>query len=250
MDFLDKGKAFEQSKTQEEGKASEQGKAVPEPTIRRLPVYHSFLVRLKEKGRDVVSCTHIADDLKLDPTQVRKDLAFTGIAGKPKVGYLVNELMQSIEHFLGWDNVNDAFLVGAGHLGTALLGYPGFATHGVNIVAAFDNDPIKIGRTVHGKMVLDVTKLPDLVQRMHVKIGIITTPGQMAQSVADLMTTAGIIAIWNFTTTRLDVPEGVIVETDQLFGSLAILSSKLVERIKSDKEQCHGSSNGEAGQAS
>src|SRR6266571_192797 len=99
------------------------GLSIPEPSLRRLPQYHHYLVDLQSKGVHLVSCSTIGRDLKCVPVQVRKDLQFTGITGKPKVGYAVAELVIAIETFLGWNNVNEAFLVGAGNLGTAILGH-------------------------------------------------------------------------------------------------------------------------------
>lgn len=202
-------------------------RVAPEPTLRRLPSYHRFLLYLQREGRDVVSCTHIASDLGLDPTQVRKDLAVTGIVGKPRVGYAVPVLIEAIESFLGWGNVQEAFLVGAGSLGTALLGYEGFKGLGLNIIAAFDVAEEKIGHNLHGKAIMPLSKLPDLAARMHIHLGIIATPAEGAQQVADLMLEGGIRALWNFAPVSLKVPTGVIVEDVQLASSLAVLSSKL-----------------------
>lgn len=207
-------------------------KVAPEPTLRRLPSYHSFLKHLAGEGRRLVSCTHIAHEFSLDATQVRKDLAVTGIVGKPKVGYEVPQLLEAIEQFLGWDNTREAFLVGAGSLGTALLGYDGFKDHGLDIVAAFDLDPDKIGTRIHDKHVVSLHKLPDLAQRMHIHLGVITTPAAAAQQVADLMVEGDMRAIWNFAPVSLKVPPGVIVENVQLSSSLAVLSSKLAEALR------------------
>ena len=123
-----------------------------------------------------VSCTDIGAELKLDPTQVRKDLEAAGIAGRPRIGYATAAVMEGIEGFLGWKKVNEAFLVGAGSMGSALLGYRKFEECGLKIVAAFDSDPAKIGQKIHGKHVLPLEKLADLARRMHVLIGIITVP--------------------------------------------------------------------------
>ena len=208
----------------------------PLPSIKRLPIYLNMLRLMQVKGRPVVSCTHIADDLHLDPTQVRKDLAITGIIGRPKVGYQVPELIQSIESFLGWKNVNEAFLVGAGSLGSALLGYDGFEHLGLKITAAFDSHPEKIGKIVHGHEVLSLDQLPSLAARMHVHIGVLTVPAGAAQSVADVLIGSGLRAIWNFTATRLDAPPDTIVENVELASSLAVLSSKLEATLKNKKK--------------
>ena len=198
----------------------------PVPTLRRLPTYHHYLLRLREQGRPFVSCTLIAEDLKLYPTQVRKDLAVTGIVGKPKIGYSVDELIDSIESFLSWNDHHSAFLVGVGGLGSALIGYPGFERYGFDIVAGFDIDAKKVGTTIHGKRILDVDKLPGLAARMHVHLGIMAVPAATAQVIADIMVRGGIRAIWNFAPIGLKVPEGVVVHNEDLAASLAVFLQK------------------------
>lgn len=211
-------------------------KNAPLPSVKRLPLYLNTLQVLQESGRDVVSCTHIAEFLKLDSTQVRKDLAITGIIGRPKIGYRVTELVEAIESFLGWRNSNEAFLVGAGNLGSALLGYGGFKRLGLNIVAAFDNSPARIGAEVYGKKVLPLEDLPNLAGRMHVHIGILTVPAEAAQEAADVLIGSGIRAIWNFTAARLDAPREIIVENVELASSLAVLSSRLEAVLKQERK--------------
>jgi len=213
------------------------GKSAPGPTLRRLPTYHHYLKHIEGMGRDFVSCTHIANELRLDPTQVRKDIEVTGIVGKSKVGYDVAHLIRAIEEFLGWDNASDAFLAGAGSMGTALLGYKGFMNYGLNIVAAFDSDMEKVGKTIHGKEVLPMSKLTDLSRRMHVLIGIITVPASAAQQVADLMVQGGIRAIWNFAPAAINVPAEIALENVHLSSSLAVLSNKLAQILKAEHKQ-------------
>ncbi len=211
--------------------AAEKARAGNLMSVRRLPAYLNLFKQLNATGREFVSSTHIASELRLQPDQIRKDLALTGIVGKPKSGYHVPALIKAIEEFLRWDNNTDAFLVGAGNLGSALLGYQGFAQHGLSIVAAFDADPAKVGHMVQGYQILPVEKLADLAKRMHVHMGIITVPAEHSQAIADTMSFSGINAIWNFSPVNLDVPDGVIVENVDLASSLAVLSHKLVFRM-------------------
>lgn len=206
--------------------------SVPEATLRRLPSYYHYLLRLREKGQTTISAAQIGAALNVHHTQVRKDLAVTGSQGKPKVGHRVDDLIASIEEFLNWNNVSDAFLVGAGHLGTALLGYAGFERAGVRIVAAFDASPRRAGRKIQGVSVLPVEKFPDLARRMHVAIGILTVPAEDAQDVAEMMVASGIEAIWNFAPIVLDLPDAVIVENVALYSSLGVLSRRLAVRRK------------------
>ena len=205
-------------------------RAVSEPTLRRLPVYLRVLRRLDALGREWVSCTRLAEHLDRDPTQIRKDLSVTGVAGRRKVGYRVPEVIGAIEHFLGWDNRTDAFLVGAGSLGRALMGFGGFEQHGLRIVAAFDTAPEVVGTDIRDRPVFPLEKLPDLARRMHVAMGIITTPPAAAQSVSDLMILSGIRAIWNFAPVHLVVRPDVLVENEDLSAGLAVLSQRLAAR--------------------
>lgn len=205
-------------------------------SVKRMPSYLHLLRQLQESGRDIVSSNYIAEKLKLEPIQVRKDLAITGIVGKPKVGYHVPSLVQAIERFLGWNNSTDAFLVGAGNLGSALLGYPGFAKHGLNIVAAFDSDLDKTGTTVNGKEIMPLAKMPGLAKRMSVHMGIIAVPAEAAQSVADMMISAGINAIWNFAPISLDVPANVAVQNEDLSAGLAVLSIRAARAVEANKQ--------------
>jgi redox-sensing transcriptional repressor len=200
---------------------------VSEVTLRRLPAYYHFLRALRERGREVVSCSHIGAALRLDPTQVRKDLEATGVVGRPKVGYQVAPLIDAITTFLGWNNSKDALLVGVGNMGSALLGYEPMGQCGVNILAGFDTDPAKIGTTVHGKEVFALDKFTDLAGRMNVHLGIITVPAQAAQAVAQMMVDSGIRAIWNFAPTALQVPENVVVQDEDFYPGLAVLSSRM-----------------------
>lgn len=204
---------------------------IPQPSLKRLPQYHHYLVDMEAKGVSRISCSAIGRDLGLVPVQVRKDLQYTGIIGKPKTGYSVSELIQAIENFLGWNNVNEAFLVGVGNLGTALLGHERFSKFGLRIVAAFDTDPAKIGQRIHEKAVLSLDKLADLAPRMSILLGIITTPAEAAQAVADEMVKGRIQAIWNFAPVKLRVPEHIIVHNEDLYSTLASLSWKLARRL-------------------
>ena len=133
--------------------------SIPIPTVKRLPSYLRILNQRKEMGEEYISATHLAEELGLKPIQVRKDLSLTGIEGKPKVGFDIEELISSIIHTLGWDNTTDALIVGAGNLGSALACYDGFSTYGLRIVAIFDKDPGKVGGKIGSMTVLPMEKL-------------------------------------------------------------------------------------------
>ena len=126
------------------------------------------------------------------------------------------------------DNV--AVLAGVGHLGVSLLQYSRFARYGLQIVAGFDSDERKVGTTVGGRPVYHVSALPQIVRSQAIGIGILATPMDAAQKVAETMAHAGIRGIWNFTPRRLTVPDQVIVERVELAASLAMLSQRLAGR--------------------
>lgn len=208
-------------------------KPIPEPTLRRLPIYYQYLKNMHDdKQSEHISCTKIGNDLNILPIQVRKDLAITNAVGRPKLGYGVPELMGMIEDFLGWNNTTEAYLVGAGNLGAALLGYQGFREYGLDIIAAFDADESKVGAEIRGKKIIHVKKLPEMIRRMGIKIGILTVPAYCAQELADTMVKAGIHAIWNFSPVKVMVPPNVIVQHENLASSLVVLSKKLALALK------------------
>jgi redox-sensing transcriptional repressor len=212
-------------------------KAIPEPTLRRLPIYYQYLKKIQTENKsDYISCTQIGNELNMLPIQVRKDLEITEASGKPKLGYEVKELLNNIEEFLGWNNTTEAYLVGVGNLGSALLGYQGFKDYGLNIIAAFDTDESKSGKEILGRMVFPVSKLPDMIRRMGIKIGILTVPANCAQSLANTMVEAGIHAIWNFSPVKIMTPQDVIVQHENLASSLVVLSKKLAMSLKSQKQ--------------
>jgi len=199
--------------------------------IKRMPMYLRVLKRMAETT-EFASATKVAEELNLESIVVRKDLELANIQGRPGVGYPIRDLIGGIETLLGWNNISDAILVGAGSLGTAILGYQGFSNYGLNVVCAFDDDSSKAGKELHGKKVMPLESLEGLVKRLHVQIGILTVPKEAAQETADRMVKAGIKAIWNFAPVRLVVPEEVQVQNEDLAEGLAALFVKLTNRPK------------------
>jgi len=195
--------------------------------VKRMPAYLQLLRVLQAEGREFVSGTILATVHNLEPVIVRKDLAMTGAVGTPRIGFGITELITAIERFLGWDNQTKAVLVGVGSLGTALLGYHGFQNFGFRIVGAFDHDPTIIGKWVHGRKVQALDQLIPFVRRGEILLGVLTVPAQSAQETADAMVRAGIRGIWNFTPTKLQLPDAVVSQKEDLAEGLAVLSHRL-----------------------
>ena len=198
-------------------------KEISRATLKRLPTYLSYLKALPSEASANISATALAAGLHMGEVQVRKDLALVSDGGRPKIGYNREHLIADIENFLGYGNSNDAVLIGAGKLGRALLGYGGFAEYGLNIVAAFDANDTLIGTTNGGKPIMHLSRLGEVCQRYKIKIGIITVPAEYAQGVCDLLIENGILAIWNFAPKHLNVPDGILVQNENMAASLALL---------------------------
>ncbi|MDA3944436.1 MAG: redox-sensing transcriptional repressor Rex [Bacteroidetes bacterium] len=208
--------------------------AVPEPAIRRMPSYLTLLRQLRNDGLEFISAPRLAVHLDIDPTQVVKDIAYTGATGRPRIGYVVADLIEILEEFLGFNRKHEAFIIGVGFLGSALIQYQGFREAGMKIVAAFDTDKKKIGTDIAGVPVFDLAKFRDLAGRLHITIGIITTPAASAQQIADLMVGWGIKAIWNFAPVSIKVPSHVIVQNTHIYSNLAVILNKL-EQLKKEE---------------
>ncbi|MDK2981457.1 MAG: redox-sensing transcriptional repressor [Chloroflexota bacterium] len=204
---------------------------ISKQTLQRLPFYLGYLKTLDKETAETISATTIAEALSLNHVQVRKDLASVCSLGRPKIGYVTQELIGEIEHFLGYDNAESAVIVGAGKLGKALLGYRGFEDYGLNIVAAFDMDERVVGSEENSKQIFPMNKLKNLCERMKIHIGIITVPAEHAQSVCDALVDSGILAIWNFAPVHLTVPEHILVQNENMASSLAVLSKHLSQKF-------------------
>lgn len=199
---------------------------ISQATLKRLPQYLRIIKDKKNENVKNISSTEIATILRLNPIQVRKDLALVSRAdGKPGVGFNSEELIQDLEEVLNLNNITDAVIVGAGKLGQALLNYKGFENN-LNILMAFDNDKIKCDN----KKIFFIDNMESLINKNNIQIGIITVPKENAQDVCDIMVNSGIKAIWNFAPINLKVPENIAVKNEDLSTSLVILLKKLKEK--------------------
>ncbi len=201
---------------------------ISKATLARMPLYLHFLQEENSKGAQYISSTVIAQNISVSSVLVRKDLALVSSEpGRPRLGFAISRLIVDIEKFLGYDNLSDAIIVGAGGLGRAFLCYEGFKSNGLNIVAAFDISEKLIGTQVAGKEILPLSALKAFVAEHKIKIGVITVPKVAAQEVLNKMVEAGIQAIWNFAPAPLRVPKDIILKTEDLAASLAMLAGKL-----------------------
>jgi len=188
----------------------------------RLIRYYRYLSELTAKRSvETVTSAQLGAALDIDPTQVRKDFGAIGLMGISRVGYEVCEVCRAIRNVFGFNRPYSAVLVGTGHLGSALLQYKGFSRYGLRIVAAFDNDPDKIGREIAGVTVSSTRSLKAFVENHQIRMAILTTPVSVSQNLTDRLTDAGVKAIWNFSPTRLHVPPDVLIRNEHISLGLA-----------------------------
>ena len=200
--------------------------SVSKATLGRIPRYLNFLRELSPEKVPYISATAISKELNLGEVQVRKDLAMVSGAGRPRLGYETEVLIQQLEDCLGCNQVTHAVLVGAGRLGRALLQYDGFEHFGVSIKAAFDSNE-KVINLDSKTEILPMNQFESFCKEHNISLGIITVGEGSAQVVCDQMVKSGITAIWNFAPCKLQVPDSVLLQNENLALSLAHLRNRL-----------------------
>lgn len=200
---------------------------IPEPALRRLPWYLSYVKLLKTKGEKYVSSTQIANKIDVSASQIAKDLSFVNISGKTRVGYEIDELIKVLDMFLGFKKLHTAVVFGVGSLGAALLSDSGLEQYGLKIIAGFDINKSVVGTTIHDIPVYHSNDFLELNKEMKADIGILTVPSGIAQEASDYMISCGVKGVWNFTPFRIRVPEGVVLQNTSLYAHLAVMFNRL-----------------------
>jgi len=192
--------------------------------IRRLPKYHRYLSDLMDKGISRISSQELSVLTGFTASQIRQDLNNFGGFGQQGYGYNVEDLQRELGKILGLDQKYNAVIVGAGNLGQAIANYRGFEDAGFRVLSMFDRNPRVIGLKIRDIEIRDMEHIEDFIKDNDVEIGIITTPKESAQEVADIYVKAGVKGIWNFAPTDINVPDDMIIENVRLNESLFILS--------------------------
>lgn len=192
--------------------------------VRRLPKYYRYLSELKEKEIMRISSKELSKLTGFTASQIRQDLNNFGGFGQQGYGYNVEDLQVQLGKILGLDKVYETIIVGAGNLGQAIANYKGFALAGFKVTALFDKNPKMVGLNIRGIQIHDMDELEDYIENNEVEIGIICTPKEGSQEIADILVNSGIKAIWNFAPADLKVPEDVVIENVHLNESLYTLS--------------------------
>ncbi|MFM7214604.1 MAG: redox-sensing transcriptional repressor Rex [Verrucomicrobiota bacterium] len=197
---------------------------IPPKTIYRMSIYMRCLQRLKQNQIQTVSSEALASAAGVKSTQLRKDLTYFGQFGTRGLGYDVGQLSTMIGDLLGTNRLQPVVLIGAGHLGTALLSYRGFEQEGFELIAAFDAEPHRERDRPLTTPVYGMERLPRVIRDHGVKMAVLTVPAAAAQAVANQLVDAGISGILNFSPSILSVPDTVMVKNVNLAIELEHLS--------------------------
>lgn len=203
-------------------------KRIAESTVRRLSAYLRFLEEFESHGHQTISSGELAAQGGTTSAQVRKDLSFFGSFGKRGLGYSVSALSASLREILGLGRQWSVVIVGAGKIGAALAQYKGFRERGFKVVAVYDVDHARVGRTLDGIVVRDQKEMESDIARLKPQIALIAVPAEAAQTLVDRVVKSGIRAILNFAPTPLTVPAGVTLRSVNMALELEILSYALV----------------------
>jgi redox-sensing transcriptional repressor len=187
-------------------------KRVPDIVVARLPLYLRALSAMQHSGKEFTSSQEMAGWLGISSAQIRKDLSHFGEFGKQGTGYSVAGLQEKLRQILNIEQEWPIVIIGAGHIGSAVANYTGFAYRGFRVCAVFDSDAHKIGSVIGAHIVRDIAELTPFVRESGVRLAMIAVPAESAQAVADLAISAGISAILNYAPINVNVPDGVRVE--------------------------------------
>ena len=204
---------------------------VPKAVVSRLSLYLRELQHLVRDGNETTSSTQLGKLLGFTDAQVRKDLAYFGQFGYPGIGYRCSELIAAVKGILGTNQPWPLAIVGMGNLGRALIGYRGFQHQGFHILAAFDNDPAKIGKAVDGIPIYHLDDIGRVAKEQSIRLAIISVPGAAAQRVAEALVAAGIEGILNFAPVTLSLPKHVQTVGVDLAMELEQLSFAVVNQL-------------------
>ena len=207
---------------------------LPEPTLRRLPWYLAYVSLLHSQKVEFVSSTLIAKEIKVDASQIAKDLSFLNIKGKTRIGYEVKTLVNELADFLGFRESHNAFMVGVGSLGGALIHDSGLSQYGLNIIAGFDVKEDVVGTNICGVPILNMNEMCQLQKATGTEIGILAVPVEHAQEAADSMIACGLKAIWNFTPYRIKAPENIVIQNTSIYAHLALIYNRMQECEKTE----------------
>ena len=208
---------------------------ISDAVIRRLPRYYRYLDDLHSKGIVRISSNSLGGRMGLTASQIRQDLSCCGEFGQQGYGYNIVELRAEIGHILGVDTQRRLVIVGAGHLGHALMRNFDFVQGGFALDSAFDVSPVLIGTKVNSVLIRPLSDLEDYFAALHPAVAVLTVPKASAQETAERLVALGVKGIWNFTNVELSVPDDVFVEDVHFADSLLTLSYRISKEAETEE---------------
>lgn len=202
-------------------------KKIPKSVIERIPLYADYLDKSIKNNVETISATTISQEIGLGEVQVRKDLNVISGKGRPKVGYNTMDLRKDVEELIRSERHTNVVIVGAGKIGEALANYNGFEESGFDILAVFDNDNNKIGKSISKKPILPDEDLNKYCTDNNVEMIMLAVPSDEAQNVCDSIKSESVQGILNFTKQKLNVSENICVKNVDIASLLVMLAVEI-----------------------
>ena len=197
--------------------------SIPDPVVKRLPMYYRYLKELENEGISFISSVELGKRMDLNASQIRQDANAFGGEGRQGYGYPVPAMRRHLEKLLGIDQQRTMIIVGAGNMGAALLHYR-FDCIGFSVIGAFDSNPQKTGEPIGSAQVQSADDMEAFLESNHVDIAVLTVPARTAQETAERIYRCGVRGFWNFAPVNLQLPRDVSIVDVHLDDSLELLS--------------------------
>lgn len=205
--------------------------------VRRLPKYHRYLGDMLRNDIRRVSSQELSRITGFTASQIRQDLNCFGGFGQQGYGYNVDELYKEIGKILGLDRIYKTIIIGAGNVGRAIANYTFFEESGFKLYGMFDNSSKKIGDNIKNLKVQSIEEVESFIKENEIEIGILCTPKEGTQKIAEVLVNCGIKGIWNFAPVDLKLNTNVIIENVHLSESLFTISYLLKEQEEMSKKK-------------
>ena len=170
-------------------------KEISQAVVGRLPRYLRYLGELRDEGIERVSSQELSDIMQVTASQIRQDLNTFGGFGQQGYGYNVGHLYDEIGKILGLNREHRLIIVGAGHLGQALVNYSNFERRGFLFCGLFDSDPKVCGKKIRSIAVRPMEEMAGFIRDHNIDIAVLTIPKNAAVETAEQLAACGIKGI-------------------------------------------------------
>lgn len=184
-------------------------RVLPEKTIERLSEYRRTLLRCLDEGKTHIYSHELAQMHNITAVQVRRDIMFIAFTSPHRKGYDIKDLVKVIGKIIDPKEIYNVAVVGWGNLGKAVTAYFAGKRSKLNLVAAFDIDPKKIGSEIAGVTCFSIDRIREIASSNNISIAILTVPPGVAQDMAKILVANGVKGILNFTSVTLNLPTDI-----------------------------------------